>query len=316
MKAEKIKDIAAVVVTYNRKDLLLQCIQALINQSYPLKRVYIVSNGSTDGTYDFLKEHQIFDNSLIEWYDLGENLGGAGGFHYGIKKAFENQHDWIWSMDDDTIPLPNALEELILFVENNPDKNIGTLLSLQITWQQSSLHYRLPKTVYEAFKYYIACPIKSAIDENKAINIDWFPFVSFLMPRKVINEIGFPRKDIFIYGDDQDYAFRVGEKGYQMFLITPSKVDHLSGRKVDIKQKMVSDWRWYYTYRNQIAVIKLHRKHIGKLLGSIALFRISMGGVKRILATLVVGKWSISNYVFRGFIHGHMLKMGKTVTPK
>ena len=309
------KSVATVVVTYNRKELLLKCINAIIKQTFPVDKIYIVNNGSTDGTFEYLEAHKIFEHPAVKWHDLGENLGGAGGFHYGIKEAFENRHDWIWVMDDDTIPLPDALENLLRFAEKNSQHNIGALLSYQTNWEPSSLHYRLPDTIFEALKYYTACQINLNGQSDQLVAIDWFPFVSFLVPRTAVEKVGFPLKDIFIYGDDQEYAFRLGEKGYKMFLVTDSKVDHLTGRKVEKKKNTKSDWRWYYTYRNQIALIKLHRKHIGELKALAALLRLSSGAVWRMVTSIITGNISLVKLVCRGLIHGHLVKMGKTVSP-
>ena len=79
------KSICAVVVTYNRKELLLRCLQALEQQSYSLEHIVIVDNASTDGTVDFLEQQGYLENPKVTLLSLLENQGGAGGFHAGIK---------------------------------------------------------------------------------------------------------------------------------------------------------------------------------------------------------------------------------------
>jgi len=99
--------ICAVVVTFNRKGLLIECINSLIRQTYPLYAIFIVDNASTDGTPVALKElgyisevpsgveESIWEtSSTIEgrfpiklyYIRLPKNLGSSGGFHEGIKK--------------------------------------------------------------------------------------------------------------------------------------------------------------------------------------------------------------------------------------
>ena len=101
-------NITAVVVTYNRKDLLKKCISHLKKQTQNLD-VLIIDNASTDGTQD------LFTNDVdnIKYFNTGSNLGGAGGFSYGIKKAVELGYDYLWILDDDTLPMPTALEQLV-----------------------------------------------------------------------------------------------------------------------------------------------------------------------------------------------------------
>ena len=98
------KSVAAVVVTYNRIEMLKQCIDHLKRQSYKLQRIYVIDNASTDGTYEeFCKKED------IAYYRLAENEGGSGGFYCGIKKAYEDGYDYIWGMDDDAFPSYDAL---------------------------------------------------------------------------------------------------------------------------------------------------------------------------------------------------------------
>lgn len=102
--------VCAVIVTYNRKELLRECLQAVLSQTRPPDHVLVVDNASTDGTPEMLRE----EFPQVEVLRLPENQGGAGGFHEGMKRAYEQGFDWLWLMDDDTLPSPRALEVLLL----------------------------------------------------------------------------------------------------------------------------------------------------------------------------------------------------------
>jgi rhamnopyranosyl-N-acetylglucosaminyl-diphospho-decaprenol beta-1,3/1,4-galactofuranosyltransferase len=129
--------IAAVVVTYNRRDLLGQCLDSLLGQSHPLDALYIVDNHSADGTYDSLLGRNLIGpierpeggpvettravpapgfpgrHLEIHYIRMPENTGGAGGFQEGMKRATEAGFDWLWLMDDDLLTAPGALEVLV-----------------------------------------------------------------------------------------------------------------------------------------------------------------------------------------------------------
>ncbi len=105
------KKVIAVVVTYNRKELLKECIEALINQDYKNCEILIVDNASTDGTKEFIEKY-IKDSKII-YKNTGSNLGGAGGFNYGIRKACELGCDFVWVMDDDWIVKKDTLTKLL-----------------------------------------------------------------------------------------------------------------------------------------------------------------------------------------------------------
>jgi rhamnopyranosyl-N-acetylglucosaminyl-diphospho-decaprenol beta-1,3/1,4-galactofuranosyltransferase len=128
--------IAAIVVTYNRKDLLGRCLDSLLLQSRPLNALYIIDNHSADGTYDFLLARGLIaplahdgdspsetagtvpiagraGRSLeVHYVRMPANTGGAGGFHEGMRRAMEAGFEWLWLMDDDLLTAPDALAVL------------------------------------------------------------------------------------------------------------------------------------------------------------------------------------------------------------
>ena len=101
--------IAAIVVTYNRKELLLQCLEHLLAQEGAACDVLVVDNASTDGTCQAVEQ---LGKDRILYRNTGENLGGAGGFNFGMRWAVEEGYDYLWVMDDDTLPRPDALAQL------------------------------------------------------------------------------------------------------------------------------------------------------------------------------------------------------------
>src|SRR3954447_9091811 len=101
--------VCAIVVTYNRVELLRECLTALERQSRPVDRILVIDNDSGDGTPDIVRT----EHPVAELVELGENRGGAGGFHEGTRRAYDEGFDWLWLMDDDTIPTETALAELL-----------------------------------------------------------------------------------------------------------------------------------------------------------------------------------------------------------
>ena len=111
---------ADVVVTYNRKELLAENIAALLAQSYHDHDILIIDNASTDGTKEMLIENYSY-NKTLNVIRMKKNIGGAGGFFTGIKQAMKDTCDYLWIMDDDTVPTKDCLKELIdakRFIEN------------------------------------------------------------------------------------------------------------------------------------------------------------------------------------------------------
>ncbi len=101
--------VIAVVVTYNRRDLLTQAPSAVLGQSRTPDTVIVIDNASTDGTADLVRTR--FPS--VRLAAAQRNTGGAGGFAYGLALALAEEADLVWLMDDDTVPEPGALRAML-----------------------------------------------------------------------------------------------------------------------------------------------------------------------------------------------------------
>ena len=129
------KDVAAIVVTFNRKKMLKDCLLKLRGQKDASCDVLIIDNASTDGTYETVKNQ--IDEKNVFYFNTGANLGGAGGFSYGIKKAIEIGYRYLWILDDDTMP-----EQMALTAFLRADKRLSGLygyLTGKVLWKDGSV---------------------------------------------------------------------------------------------------------------------------------------------------------------------------------
>ncbi|OPX84709.1 MAG: Galactofuranosyl transferase GlfT1 [Pelotomaculum sp. PtaB.Bin104] len=226
--------IAAVVVTYNRKKLLGECLQSLLKQTSPLDCIIVVDNASTDGTAEFLKENNYFDNPIINYVLIPENTGGAGGFHAGVRLGYEKGFEWLWLMDDDAEPKEDALEKMEPYFK---ESNISALANLKVDNKGNILYkYRGYFFFEDVFKH-IVKPIKdNEIKDLKYIEIDHASFVGILINRKAIEMIGFPKREFFIHYDDLEYCIRLRQVG-KILLICDSIIIHKEELKKDLIEK-------------------------------------------------------------------------------
>ncbi|MBN6064966.1 glycosyltransferase family 2 protein [Aggregatibacter actinomycetemcomitans] len=208
------KSICAVVVTYNRKTLLLRCLQALEQQSCLLNHIVIVNNASTDGTIDFLQQHTYLDKQNVTLINLDHNQGGAGGFYHGIKFAHEQGYDYIWLMDDDGYPSIFCLEKLLGYVSDNC--YIGPVVVDSETKEKLSFSLRLPNSL-KVFDSYNS--LMSFQQNNNRIDKLILPFNGTLISGKLIDKVGLPYKDYFIWGDEKEYTLRMEKMGAEIFTV-------------------------------------------------------------------------------------------------
>lgn len=194
--------VAAVVVTYNRKILLARCLDAVLAQTRPVDRVILVDNCSTDGTPELLESGGYLRNRSVEYVRLPENTGGAGGFHEGMKRAHELGYDWLWMMDDDGMPVTDTLEMLLKCVPRilfrgclviNMDDPTGDELAFCLSGPRGTVH-----KISE-----LRCTEEYGLWEEFAN-----PFNGVLISREVVERIGLPKKELFIWGDEKEYLLR------------------------------------------------------------------------------------------------------------
>ena len=126
-----------VIVTYNRLALLKECLAAIEKQTYPIHKVIVIDNCSTDGTKEYLKAYAV--RPQFQVIRTEQNIGGAGGFSLGVKTSVLGGGDYTWMMDDDTIPSPKALEALMQTATQSND--IGFVCS-KVLWTDNTLHPR------------------------------------------------------------------------------------------------------------------------------------------------------------------------------
>jgi len=237
------KKIAAVVVTYNRKALLLENIESLLSQTVSdLLDIVIVDNASTDGTKEALEKY--VSNEKIIYKNTGANLGGAGGFQYGIRYAAENGYKYVWVMDDDCMPTSTALENFLI-IDEKLNGNYG-FLSSKVLWKDKSICTMnvQRETMFKNVKDF----------QSKVVDVCMASFVSLFVPVKIVKEVGLPIKEFFIWTDDWEYTRRISLK-YKCYLVNDSVVVHKSASNIgaNISNDTVDRLeRYKYLYRNDV----------------------------------------------------------------
>lgn len=300
----------AVVVTYNRKELLAECLNALLNQTQPLDEIILVDNASTDGTTEFLQKKGYLNNSKVTYKRLLENTGGAGGFHEGMKMGYEKGYDWLWLMDDDSIPHLDAFGNLIKYKpsQNNsiyaltsavlyPDGEICTVNGFfdfkNFFWQPAKIQDYLEKEYFE---------------------VDTATFVGFLIRRQTIENLGYPIKEFFIRYDDTEYCLRIRKNGGKIIVVPKSQIVHRiekpSSQKISFGEFF--SWKEYYDLRNKLHTYREY-KHPRFLLYMKVFSRL----VKSQIRILFMRK-QISNHsknLWLAILHGLRSRLGKTLLP-
>lgn len=235
--------IIAVVVTYNRLALLQRTIAALKAQTRPLDAIVVVNNGATDGTADWLEAQQ-----GLEVFTQ-DNVGGSGGFARGIREARQIGADRIWCMDDDVFPRPSCLERLLEAAATHPDAAI--LAPRRFMGDKIICHdftrYNLTNPLASMYGGKLRkCP------PTAPTYVAGTAFEGPLISRQVVDTVGLPNAELFIFCDDTDYCLRTHLAGLHLLYVPQAEMDKAEFFTEDTwaERETKKKWKRYYQVRN------------------------------------------------------------------
>ena len=245
----KYGQVATVVVTFNRLELLKKVVNGLRNQTKKIDQIIVVNNNSSDGTLEWLN----LQKDIITITQ--ENVGSSGGQFTGAKTAFEMGFEWIWQMDDDVVADSDCLENLLLNSEINLVR-----VPLRITVNNDVFYNDIKKIN-------ITNPVKSIWKSminkddycNETISIEGFTFEGPIFHRSIFEKIGFAEKKFFIYADDTEYSIRILKQKLKVILVKNA----ILRRQLPFPEnEYIFNWKTYYIVRNLIAIDVLHGNFI------------------------------------------------------
>lgn len=301
--------LTAVIVTYNRKELLSQNIEMLLKQTMTVDSIIIVDNCSSDGTYEYLKNCGWTTKPFL-YLKTETNIGGAGGFYTGVKAAYEAGADWIVLMDDDGRMADEHTMEILyraarkLYDENRGERKLfvnalvqkGELLSFKIDHMY---------TVVEAMM-----AAKNGLIEGAAN-----PFNGTLISRELVSDIGYPKKEFFIKGDEVDYKQRALDAGAYVGTVTEAKYIHPRPETVEktvlgvkVPFFVEAPWKEYYAARNFTYMYKLQEWYKGILFELIFVKLLAVISLK-------CKKMETIKMLFKGVYDGWKGNLGVKVKP-
>lgn len=245
--------VCAVVVTYNRRAWLIECLQTLLAQSRTLDGIVVVNNASTDDTQTAV-DALAAQHPTMRWHIVHSpnNTGGAGGFAYGMQLAHEAGYDWIWVMDDDVLARENALADLLQFTDradvlhgrrSNPNGSPFYWQSTFIPWIGFSRPY--PDSVFQnggdIWYTNVAC------------------FEGALIHRRVFDRIAYADTRYFLAWDDTEFGYRASEFFKVAYCDAYTLIRQRGHDNIDVGVRSLyraSDMYRYFHIRNRFLLIQ------------------------------------------------------------
>jgi rhamnosyltransferase len=212
--------------TWNDADVIGAALDAILHQTLSVEEILLVDNGSTDGTAD-----REYPKVTVIRHPV--NLGTSGSVKTGLQYARAHGYDWMWVLDADSVPRPDALELLFQLAETSGQgekSDIGVVCSSHDLTKLGQMLRgrlltpggpRLPKTPKD--RNYVVCD--SVIWSGALINLT------------VVERVGLPRagtagcwQDLSLDYGDTEYTYRIHRAGYRILVHCDSIIDHPIGR--------------------------------------------------------------------------------------
>jgi len=243
--------VCAIVPTYNKRYLLRECLESVIAQSRPPDHVLVVDNACTDGTKEMLEA----EFPQVEVIRLAENQGSAGGFHEGLKRAYQLGFDWMWLMDDDAVARPEAVREFFAAIDKIRERlgRTPVLLASKVLWSDGRVHMMNFPTVFTEQTDNLFLLLELGFMPIRGAS-----FVSIMLHRSVVGKYGYPIKEFFTWNDDVEYTHRILAESSNLGVLVPQSVAvHKSARPYrayEVSENNIG--RYFYEVRNKFWLIK------------------------------------------------------------
>lgn len=270
--------VTVVIVDYNGWKDTRQCVRALTRQTFSEFEITLVCNG--DHPDDSLE-----DGTFSPPFSLilnPENLGFARAANQGISRAAANKSRYVWLLNNDTIPSPDALKELIAEAERQP--RAGAIASVLLDAESRTIQ------VWGGGK--VARLIGLPTHFKRRQEPEYLCGASLLIRTEALLEVGMFDERYFLYWEDTDLSFRLRSHGWTLSVAGNSQVLHKGSSSAGFQTP-------FYDYWFTRSSIRFFRDHFNVWLIPLA---ISVSG--RFLRRLITGRWNCSLSVLKGTSDG------------
>jgi hypothetical protein len=288
-------DLSIVIVNWNARDLLAQCLESVVaspnlqipdsvNQAGMLHlppftlEVWVVDNVSTDGSAQMVR-------ARFPWVRLVENQENIGFARANNQAIRESQGHYVLLLNPDTEVKPGALETLVRFMEIHSQASaVGPQLLNPDGALQPSCHPAptLPRELWRLFHLdklwpYALYPMNEW-DPSVPRRVDVLQGACLLLRRTALDQVGLFDEDYFMYSEEMDLCYRLGQAGWCLYWAPEAKVIHYGGQST----RQVAMDMFLRLYQSKLLYF---RKHHGWLAAQL---------YKLILAAAAVARLSLS----------------------
>lgn len=222
--------VLVIIVTYNAKNWVERCLASLASSTVS-NDVFVVDNGSTDGTQAYIKEHY----SNVIFHQSKENLGFGKANNLGIKYAIDNNYEFVYLLNQDAWVANDCFERLILASKANPTFGILSPSQLQadMVTLDKNFSYNVRKNAEVSNQY---DNLRNGNEEG-TVELDYIMAAHWMLTRECILKVGAFSPSFPHYGEDNNYCHRVLYHGLKIGVVPIAKAVHDRQYRVETKAK-------------------------------------------------------------------------------
>ena len=234
-------DVSILIVNWNTKDFLRKCLDSIYIQTKDIEiEVFVVDNGSTDGSVEMVKS----EHPHVELIINSQNLGFARANNQAISRS---KGRYVLLLNSDTVVLNNTLYEIVKFMDEHPDAGIGgcKLLNPNYTLQLSCYHYPSPSNIFSVIlSLFKGSCVMRKFKYDRIKEVDSVSGACLIIRRETIAEIGILDERFFLYAEESDWCLRAKRKGWKVYFIPQGSLIHYNRQtQKEIPEEVMSEIR-------------------------------------------------------------------------
>lgn len=245
------KPICVVICNFNKQDYVLSAIESVRRTAGELADIIVIDNASSDDSVALI--HQHYPDVTVEV--LKENVGGSGGFAYGMRRAHIVGYSYIALLDNDAVVQFNTLSGMMNLLASC--KDIGVVgpaickMDNQDIVQEVGSNVSLKDATYNSHLNFAGESYASIAME--LIDCDYVPACCLMTKVEVIEQVGVFDESFFLYWDDIDWCVRVKDAGWRVVAQPKLRALHKGGGA-----NATNTLPRYYYWRNKLRFFAKH----------------------------------------------------------
>jgi hypothetical protein len=299
--------VAVLILTWNRVDELVPCLQSFVENDYPNTEVIVIDNGSEDASVETVKR----DFPWVTLIENGTNLGFCRGNNVGLRYVLERGIEYVMLLNSDTMLLPGLIRELVTVLRSDP--RIGIVGAKNVLMENPEFTWGLYGKVTWG-PMLVKTVGRFARDERRQDpprDVDWVIGNACMMSREALEKVGLFDEEFWQCNEDTDWCYRARKAGFRVVYVDRAAILHKGGSSADLSNKKIFSYG-YFIGRNAFTFARKH----GNVFQKTKLFIMLWVGVLGRIAFFTLDNTKHAILGQRAFVRGMLDGMRGQLTPE